>query len=94
MRLQQFKDTLVSAKPIMLDNLQKKLLLGQYNEYSSSTDDLEQLFKESAPGFPNQTGEILSIVPVYPLMFNIFGSIFCMGCSALFHLIKDRSADF
>jgi hypothetical protein len=34
---------------------------------------------------------ILSFIPIWPLLVNIFSAMFCLGCSAAFHLYYVKS---
>mmetsp|Transcript_10934 Transcript_10934/g.14750 ORF Transcript_10934/g.14750 Transcript_10934/m.14750 type:complete len:226 (-) Transcript_10934:76-753(-) len=47
---------------------------------------MDSLQEKIAPEFLN-ADQILNEVPLWPLGINIFSACFCMGCSALFHLL-------
>ena len=53
---------------------------------ASKTTYLDAVQEDIAPDFLSVT-EILNEVPIYPLMINIFSAVFCLGCSALYHLM-------
>ena len=52
----------------------------------SKTTYLDTVQEDIAPDFLS-SDEILNEIPIYPLMINIFSAIFCLGCSALYHLM-------
>jgi hypothetical protein len=56
----------------------------------SQADTLNNLLAAVAPELSNKD-KILSATPVWPLACNAFSAVFCMGCSALFHLMYVRS---
>ena len=49
--------------------------------------------KETAPEFLD-ADQILNEVPIWPLIINIFSACFCMGCSAIFHLLGAKNQNF
>lgn len=38
-----------------------------------------------------EAGEILSMTPIWPLAVHAFAAVFCMGCSATYHLMYVRN---
>ena len=50
---------------------------------------------ETAPTSQNQTlpdpQHLLSPVPIWPLVVQLLSGIFCLGCSATYHLVKVKS---
>ena len=55
------------------------------------TDYLNEIEAIVAPDFL-EADQILNEVPIWPLAINVFSACFCMGCSALYHLmfVKNR----
>jgi len=46
-----------------------------------------------APNFLT-ANQILNDVPIWPLIVNIFSACFCMGCSAIYHLLYAKNEAF
>mmetsp|Transcript_9895 Transcript_9895/g.13408 ORF Transcript_9895/g.13408 Transcript_9895/m.13408 type:complete len:158 (-) Transcript_9895:313-786(-) len=72
--------------------MQEKLQQG-YDIGAGNAKDLQLLFQQVAPEFPSQAVEILSIIPSYPLIIQLLSAMICLGCSALYHMIKDKSEE-
>ena len=51
---------------------------------------MNQLRQRVAPSLEDRDS-VLSATPVWPLACHTFAAVFCMGCSALFHLMYVRS---
>lgn len=56
----------------------------------SKTAYLEKLRLKLAPSMLDAR-QILNEVPIWPLTINIFSACFCMGCSALYHLMYAKN---
>ena len=57
---------------------------------SEKTAYLDGLVKEIAPVFMT-ADEVLNNMPIWPLAINVFSACFCMGCSAIYHLVLCKS---
>ena len=55
----------------------------QLADKTAYLNDIEQTV---APDFL-AADQILNEVPIWPLVVNVFSACFCMGCSALYHLM-------
>lgn len=55
------------------------------------TKDLNNLMEDVAPTFKD-AAYILNYVTVAPIILNTLAAVFCMGCSAIFHLGNVHSA--
>jgi adiponectin receptor len=51
---------------------------------------MNELYRNVAPSLLD-TKSVLSAISVWPLACNTFAAVFCMGCSAVFHLMYVRS---
>ena len=66
-------------------------MLPTIEQLAQKTDYLNEIEITVAPEFL-ASDQILNEVPIWPLCINVFSACFCMGCSALYHLmyVKDR----
>lgn len=67
-------DSAITSQVTTLDTLESK------TAYLSSEQE------EIAPDFLD-ADQILNYVPLWPLGINVFSACFCMGCSAIYHLM-------
>lgn len=56
------------------------------SDLANKTGYLDSLEKQTAPDFLSAS-EILNETPIWPLVINILSACFCMGCSAIYHLM-------
>lgn len=59
---------------------------------NSSTEKLNLQRALLAPALEDRD-YVLSVRPIWPLAVHAFAAVFCMGCSALYHLMHVRNPD-
>jgi len=67
--------------------------IDELDSYENKIAKIDQLQKEIAPEFLNAE-QILNEVPIWPMIINIFSACFCMGCSAIYHMMFVKSESY
>ena len=63
------------------------------SDLSDKTAYLNSVEETTAPDFLD-ANEILNYVPIWPLIMNMLSACFCMGCSAIYHLMCVKNPYF
>lgn len=90
-RLVEFDEQLSIMKAQIVEKVHSETQTSQ--QLASKATYLNQVQKDIAPDFLS-VSEILNEVPIYPLMINIFSAVFCLGCSALYHMMYVKNETF